>query len=85
MAVPINRRLWDMLFSENNQLCGINAAITPPHRWLFSYSRVLWNNFNEKVMTYIPPSCDGVGVEVLGNAGELVLSAGVVTRHDANN
>lgn len=36
-------------------------------------------------MTYIPPSCDGVGVEVLGNAGELVLSAGVVTRHDANN
>lgn len=34
-------------------------------------------------MTYIPPSCDGVGVEVLGNAGELVVDAGVVASHDA--
>lgn len=34
-------------------------------------------------MTYIPPSCDGVGVEVLGDAGELVVCTCVVASHDA--
>lgn len=36
-------------------------------------------------MTYIPPSCDGVGVKVLGDAGELVVCACVVPSHDAED
>ena len=35
----------------------------------------------KKSTTYIPPSCDGVCVEVLGNASELVLRSSVVSAH----
>lgn len=31
--------------------------------------------------THIPPSCDCVCIEVLGNPSELVLSSGVMSSH----
>lgn len=38
-------------------------------------------NTEKKVMTYVPPSCDGPGVKVFSNTGELVLSTCVVGPH----
>ena len=32
--------------------------------------------------THVPPSCDCIRVEVLGNPSELVLASGVMSSHD---
>lgn len=31
--------------------------------------------------THIPPSCDCVGIEVLGHPSELVLGSGIMSSH----
>lgn len=38
-------------------------------------------NEHALVPTYIPPSCDGVGIEILGHPSELVLGSSVVSSH----